>query len=179
VVQRRDDRRAAAAGCGAAGYATRRDLSGVARASFWALIELILSVIVMIFVNIPGGSLAYSIPGLVIFAGLTMSDFQRLRPLEGHRLRAADGPIPDVVDQVLYVAAGRWAAGSPDAVLTTQSLSALYGTRIDVIRVHGHIVIVGGDTAGGCTHPDDDGPAGQARDRHDEHTGHSPEGRQH
>ena len=33
----------------------------------------------MIFVNIPGGSLAYSVLGLVIFAGLTMSDFQRLR----------------------------------------------------------------------------------------------------
>ena len=62
-------------------------------------------------------------------------------------------PIADVVDQVLYVAAGRWAAGSPDTVLTTQSLSALYGTHIDVIRVHGHIVIVGGDGAGACTHP--------------------------
>ena len=52
-------------------------------------------------------------------------------------------PIADVVDQVLYLAAGRWAAGSPDTVLTTRSLSALYGTHIDVIRVHGHVVIVG------------------------------------
>ncbi len=67
------------AGCGAAGYATRRDLSGIARASFWALIALIGFGIVMIFINIPGGSLAYSVLGLVIFAGLTMGDFQRLR----------------------------------------------------------------------------------------------------
>jgi len=67
------------AGAGAAGYATRRDLSDLARASFWALLALIAFGIVMIFVNIPGGSLAYSILGLVIFAGLTMSDFQRLR----------------------------------------------------------------------------------------------------
>jgi FtsH-binding integral membrane protein len=67
------------AGCGAAGYATRRDLSGLARVSFWALIALIAFGIVMIFVNIPGGSLAYSVIGLVIFAGLTMVDFQRLR----------------------------------------------------------------------------------------------------
>ena len=81
------------AGCGAAGYATRRDLSGLARASFWALFALIMFGVVMIFVNIPGGALTYSILGLVIFAGLTMSDFQRLRPLEGHRLRAADGRI--------------------------------------------------------------------------------------
>ena len=67
------------AGCGAAGYATRRDLSGVARASFWALVALIMFGVLMIFVNIPGGALTYSILGLVIFAGLTMSDFQRLR----------------------------------------------------------------------------------------------------
>ncbi|HTQ93289.1 MAG TPA: Bax inhibitor-1 family protein [Streptosporangiaceae bacterium] len=67
------------AGCGAAGYATRRDLSGVARMGFWALVALIMFGVVMIFVDIPGGALAYSILGLVIFAGLTMSDFQRLR----------------------------------------------------------------------------------------------------
>ncbi len=67
------------AGCGAAGYATRRDLSGVARMGFWALVALIMFGVLMIFVNIPGGSLTYSILGLVIFAGLTMSDFQRLR----------------------------------------------------------------------------------------------------
>jgi len=67
------------AGFGAAGYATRRDLSGVARLCFWALIALILFGIVLIFVRIPGGSLIYSVLGLVIFAGLTMFDFQRLR----------------------------------------------------------------------------------------------------
>jgi FtsH-binding integral membrane protein len=67
------------AGCGAAGYAARRDLSAIARASFWALIALIGFGIVMIFIAIPGGSLAYSVLGLVIFAGLTMGDFQRLR----------------------------------------------------------------------------------------------------
>ena len=33
----------------------------------------------LIFVNIPHGSLIYSILGLVIFAGLIMFDFQRLR----------------------------------------------------------------------------------------------------
>jgi len=67
------------AGCGVAGYATRRDLSAVARVSSWALLALIMLGVVMIFVDIPGGSLTYSILGLVIFAGLTMSDFQRLR----------------------------------------------------------------------------------------------------
>jgi uncharacterized protein len=67
------------AGFGAAGYATRRDLSSLARVCFFALIGLILFGIVMIFVNIPGGNLIYAILGLVIFAGFTMFDFQRLR----------------------------------------------------------------------------------------------------
>src|ERR1700734_2350013 len=67
------------AGFGAAGYATRRDLSGLARVSFWALLALIVFGIVLIFVHIPGGDLAYSVLGLVIFAGFTLFDFQRLR----------------------------------------------------------------------------------------------------
>jgi FtsH-binding integral membrane protein len=67
------------AGFGAAGYATRRDLTAIARIGFWALVALIGFGIVLIFVNIPHGALIYSILGLVIFAGLTMVDFQRLR----------------------------------------------------------------------------------------------------
>ena len=67
------------AGFGSAGYATRRDLSGIARLCFWALVALIVFGIVLIFVHIPAGSLIYSVLGLVIFAGLTMFDFQRLR----------------------------------------------------------------------------------------------------
>ena len=67
------------AGFGAFGYATRRDLSGVARVCFWALLALIVFGIVAIFVNIPNSALIYAIAGLVIFAGFTMYDFQRLR----------------------------------------------------------------------------------------------------
>ncbi|HST17732.1 MAG TPA: Bax inhibitor-1 family protein [Gaiellaceae bacterium] len=67
------------AGFGAAGYATRRDLQPLARILFWALLALIVLGIVTIFVRIPNGSLIYAILGLVIFAGFTMIDFQRLR----------------------------------------------------------------------------------------------------
>ncbi|WP_250034694.1 Bax inhibitor-1/YccA family protein [Paractinoplanes maris] len=67
------------AGFGAAGYATRRDLSVLARYAFWALVALIVFGIVLIFVNIPNGALIYAVLGLVIFAVLTMVDFQRLR----------------------------------------------------------------------------------------------------
>ncbi|HUK96387.1 MAG TPA: Bax inhibitor-1/YccA family protein [Gaiellaceae bacterium] len=67
------------AGFGAAGYATRRDLQPLARILFWALLALIVFGIVTIFVRIPNGQLIYAILGLVIFAGFTMVDFQRLR----------------------------------------------------------------------------------------------------
>ncbi len=67
------------AGFGAFGYATRRDLSIVGRISFFALVGLIIFAIILIFAKIPGADLIYSILGLVVFAGLTMFDFQRLR----------------------------------------------------------------------------------------------------
>jgi FtsH-binding integral membrane protein len=59
----------------AAGYATRRDLSALARVLWWALIAV---GVVLVFVSIPGGSVVYALLGLVIFAGLVMYDFQRL-----------------------------------------------------------------------------------------------------
>jgi FtsH-binding integral membrane protein len=64
---------------GAAGYATRRDLTVVARVSFWALLALITFGIVLIFASIPADALIYSLLGLVIFADFTMFDFQRIR----------------------------------------------------------------------------------------------------
>ena len=67
------------AGFGAAGYATRRDLSPLARGLFWALIALIVFGVVAIFVQIPHSSVIYAVAGLLIFAGLTAYDFQRLR----------------------------------------------------------------------------------------------------
>ena len=73
------------AGFGAAGYATRRDLTPLARYFFWALLALIGFGIVLVFVQIPGGALIYAIAGLVIFAGLTLFDFQRLRTTQDIR----------------------------------------------------------------------------------------------
>lgn len=73
------------AGFGAAGYATRRDLTPLARSLFWALAALIVFGIVLVFVEIPNGALIYTVAGLVIFAGLTLFDFQRLRRTEDIR----------------------------------------------------------------------------------------------
>src|SRR3954467_14306649 len=67
------------AGCGAYGYATRRDLSSWARTLFWAILGLIVFGIVAIFVSIPNGNLIYAIAGLGIFGAYTIFDFNRLR----------------------------------------------------------------------------------------------------
>ena len=52
-------------------------------------------------------------------------------------------PVLQLVDRVLFVVNGRWAAGTTDEVLTSEQLSALYGSHVDVVRVHGRILVVG------------------------------------
>ncbi|MEU0209666.1 metal ABC transporter ATP-binding protein [Streptomyces canus] len=52
-------------------------------------------------------------------------------------------PVLGLVDRVLYLAPGGHRVGAPDEVLTSASLSRLYGTRVDVVRVHGRVVVVG------------------------------------
>src|ERR1700729_4149966 len=67
------------AGCGAFGYATRRDLSAWYRTLFWALLALIVFGLVTIFISIPQANIIYAVLGLVIFGGFTIIDFNRLR----------------------------------------------------------------------------------------------------
>ena len=52
-------------------------------------------------------------------------------------------PVLQSVDRVLYLAPGRWAIGTPDEVLTSETLSSLYDTEVDVLRVRGRVVVVG------------------------------------
>jgi zinc/manganese transport system ATP-binding protein len=58
-------------------------------------------------------------------------------------------PVLQLVDQVVFVVNGRWAAGSPDEVLTSERMSALYRSHVDVVRVHGRILVVGESTEAG------------------------------
>jgi zinc/manganese transport system ATP-binding protein len=58
-------------------------------------------------------------------------------------------PVLGFVDRVLFVVNGRWAAGTPDEVLTSERLTALYGAHVDVLRVHGRILVVGEAFASG------------------------------
>jgi zinc/manganese transport system ATP-binding protein len=54
-------------------------------------------------------------------------------------------PVLPYVDRVLYLAGGRWAIGSPAEVFTSERLSALYGTTIDVVHVRDRIVVLGAE----------------------------------
>jgi zinc/manganese transport system ATP-binding protein len=56
-------------------------------------------------------------------------------------------PILHLVDQVLFVVNGRWAVGAPDEVLTSERMTELYGSHVDVLRVHGRVIVVS-DTTG-------------------------------
>jgi zinc/manganese transport system ATP-binding protein len=52
-------------------------------------------------------------------------------------------PVLPLADRILYLVDGRWAAGTPDEVMTSERLSELYRTEVDVLRVRDRIVVVG------------------------------------
>jgi zinc/manganese transport system ATP-binding protein len=53
-------------------------------------------------------------------------------------------PILPFLDQVVYVAGGKAVVGAPNDVITTETLSALYGARVEVLRASdGRLVVVG------------------------------------
>ena len=54
-------------------------------------------------------------------------------------------PLVNVMDRIVYVAAGRAAAGSTAEVVRSDVLSRLYGHHVDVIRLHDRIIVVAGD----------------------------------
>ncbi|WP_427006845.1 metal ABC transporter ATP-binding protein [Pseudarthrobacter sp. H2] len=52
-------------------------------------------------------------------------------------------PIMDYVDRVLYLAGGRFRVGAPEEVMTTEVLSDLYGSHVEVIQANGRMIVVG------------------------------------
>ncbi|HYL40057.1 MAG TPA: ATP-binding cassette domain-containing protein [Candidatus Binatus sp.] len=58
-------------------------------------------------------------------------------------------PILGAVDRVLFVVNGRWVAGTPDEVLTSERLTDLYGSHVDVLRVHDRLLVVGDELSAG------------------------------
>jgi zinc/manganese transport system ATP-binding protein len=53
-------------------------------------------------------------------------------------------PLLPVLDRVIYVASGRVTDGKPSEILTSESLSKLYGIPVEVLKdSHGRIAIIG------------------------------------
>jgi zinc/manganese transport system ATP-binding protein len=53
-------------------------------------------------------------------------------------------PLLPHLDEVVYIANGRVATGKPSEVLTSESLTALYGVQVEVLRdPHGNVAIIG------------------------------------
>jgi zinc/manganese transport system ATP-binding protein len=53
-------------------------------------------------------------------------------------------PLLPVMDRVVYMAAGRAASGTTSEVIRPEVLSRLYGHHVDVIHLHGRVLVVAG-----------------------------------
>jgi zinc/manganese transport system ATP-binding protein len=56
-------------------------------------------------------------------------------------------PLLDAMDRVLYLGQGQAVLGSVDEVMTSATLTRLYGAPIEVVRVHDRIVVLSGHGA--------------------------------
>jgi zinc/manganese transport system ATP-binding protein len=57
-------------------------------------------------------------------------------------------PLLPVMDRVVYMAGGRAASGPTDEVIRPDVLSRLYGHHVDVLHVHGRVLVVAGPADG-------------------------------
>ncbi|MGH4009086.1 MAG: ABC transporter ATP-binding protein, partial [Pseudonocardiaceae bacterium] len=52
-------------------------------------------------------------------------------------------PVLPAVDRVLYLVDGQFRIGTPDEVMNSATLSQLYGTDVEVIKVRGRLLVIG------------------------------------
>ncbi len=78
---------------------------------------------------------------IVALLGRVATEQQVSVLLSAHELN----PLLPVMDRVVYIAGGRAISGTTDEVIRADVLSRLYGHHVDVIRVHGRILVVAGE----------------------------------
>lgn len=61
-------------------------------------------------------------------------------------------PVLPMVDRIVYLVDGRHRIGTPDEVFTTEVMSDLYSSPVEVLRVRGQIIVVG-DNQHLCAEP--------------------------
>ncbi|WP_375386006.1 metal ABC transporter ATP-binding protein [uncultured Microbacterium sp.] len=67
-------------------------------------------------------------------------------------------PVLGSVDRILYLANGTFSLGTPDEVLNSAVLTALYGVPVSVLRASGQLVVVGAPDAEAAHHHHDEVP---------------------
>jgi zinc/manganese transport system ATP-binding protein len=78
---------------------------------------------------------------IVALLGRVATEQQVSVLLSAHELN----PLLPVMDRVVYIAGGRAVSGTTDEVIRGDVLSRLYGHHVDVVRVHGRVLVVAGD----------------------------------
>ena len=69
--------------------------------------------------------------------------------LSAHEMNA----LLPVMDRIVYLTAGRAASGTTDEVVRSDVLSQLYGHHVDVLKLHGRVLVVAEPGPGGPRHP--------------------------
>jgi zinc/manganese transport system ATP-binding protein len=87
-----------------------------------------------------------SVAGVVALLRRLSREFQTSVLLSAHDMN----PLLSAMDRIVYLAHGRAASGSTDAVVRTDVLSQLYGHHIDVVRVHGRVIVVATEAEDGA-----------------------------
>ena len=73
-----------------------------------------------------------------------VNDVVRTRGVTALLIAHNINPLLPHLDKVMYIANGRVATGKPSQVLTSESLTALYGVQVEVLRdPHGNVAIIG------------------------------------
>ncbi len=84
-----------------------------------------------------------SIPGIVALLRHLSRERRIAILLSAHDMN----PLLPAMDRIVYLANGRAASGRAEEIVRTDVLSALYGHPIDVIRVHGRILVIAAEAS--------------------------------
>lgn len=79
-----------------------------------------------------------SVQEIVTLLARVANEHQVAVLLSAHEMNA----LLPVMDRIVYLTNGRAASGTTDEVVRTEVLSALYGHHVDVLKLHGRVLVV-------------------------------------
>src|SRR6202453_1525159 len=138
--QRREMIEAALDDVGAAGYANARvgELSGGEQQRV-LIAHALISRPKLLLLDEPLANLDIKSAGEVVsLVARVASDNEVAILLSAHEMNA----LLPVMDRIVYVTKGRAASGTTDEVVRSEVLSKLYGHHVDVLKLHGRVLVV-------------------------------------